>query len=284
MPAKKKFFLITTVPITLRFFKGQIQVLKELYDIELLSSFTPELAELASQEQVPYRTVAFEREISLQKDFRSLLDLIKLFRQVKPYVVHGNTPKGGLLSMLAAFITSVPVRIYCVHGLRYQGSTGFKGFILKNMERFSCLLANHVITVGLGMQATLKKDKITSKPVTVIGNGSVNGISADRFNPETYDKTALRNTQGIDDNSFIYGFVGRLVGDKGINELVEAFTKIAEHDKNAKLLLVGDYESSLDPLKQSTIAQLDTNDQIICVGFQSDIRPFFAMICFSRGN
>ena len=140
-----------------------------------------------------------EREISIFKDFVSLFKLIKLFQKIKPKVVHGNTPKGGLLSMIASWFTMVPVRIYCVHGLRYQGVNGIKYFLLKNMERLACLCSTHVFTVSFGVRKILKEDKITSKMVEVIWNGSVNGIDSERFSSENMDVTVLKKKYNLDE-------------------------------------------------------------------------------------
>ena len=90
----------------------------------------------------------------------------------------------------------------------------------------------------------------------------------------------LRSSLGINESDFVFIFVGRLVGDKGINELVDAFWKLkADSPKKGsfKLLLVGPFENKLDPLKPNVVEEISCNEDIIAVGFQEDVRPYFAI-------
>ncbi len=276
--SKKKIFILTTIPITLSFFKGQIQILKKVFNVELVSSPDEFLNTMGSTEQVIVHAVEMERDISIIRDFKSLFNLYSLFRRKKPYIVHGNTPKGGLLSMVSSFFARVPKRIYCVHGLRYQGMFGAKRILLKTMEKLTCFLATDILTVSFGIAEVLNADGITSKKVDVIGNGSINGIDLDYFSPVSYDSQKLRNQYGISSDDFVYGFMGRLVGDKGVNELIEAFVSLSQEDDSLKLLLIGDYETALDPLKKETINIIENHPKIIPTGYQKDIRSFLMMM------
>ena len=275
---KKKFFLVTTVPHTLHFFKGQIQVLKKLYDVSLVSSSGDRLYNIANTEGVPFHELEMARDISLISDLKSLFALFLLFRKEKPYIVHGNTPKGGLLSMLAACVARVPKRVYCIHGLRYEGNSGFKGKLLKAMERFTCFLATDIVAVSFGIVNTVKKDGVTDKKVNVIANGSINGIDSDFYDSNIIDSKKLRNALNISDGDLVFGFVGRLVKDKGTNELIEAFVNLNAHYPHIKLVLVGEEEASLDPLLPITKTYLKTHKTILCTGFQEDIRPYLKVM------
>lgn len=271
---KKKFLIITTVSDSLPFFKGQINVLKESFDVSLVSSPGIHLKEMCDLHSVTGYKVKMKREIAVFHDFLSLLNLILLFYKVKPFIVHGNTPKASLLSMIAAWVTRVPKRIYYVHGLRYHGEFGKKRKILMQMERLSCLLATDVIAVSDGVKTVLMDDGVCKKEINLIWNGSVNGINLDYFNPDAESKS-VKEEYNIGNEDFVFGFVGRLVGDKGINELINAFKKINDGNKNTKLLLVGRFENDLDPLKPETINEIENNPCIIQAGFQSDVRSFF---------
>lgn len=275
---KKKFIIITTVPISLSFFKGQIQILKETFDIELISSAGKNLKKIAKQERVSSFALEMKREISILHDIKSLLQLISLFLKRKPYVVHGSTPKAGLLSMIAAWLTKTPVRIYYIHGLRYHGATGIKKKILMVMEKLSCFFATNVFSVSNGVKSELKANKITNKEIKVIWNGSVNGIDTKYFSTENTSNEQIKEKYAILDQDFVYGFVGRLVSDKGINELVRAFLKVNLKHKNTKLLLVGSFEDLLDPLEEKVKNEIENNPAIIYAGYQSDIRPFFKLM------
>ncbi|MCF6182096.1 glycosyltransferase family 4 protein [Lutibacter sp.] len=271
---KKKFIIATTVPISLYFFKGQIQELKKKFEVILVSSPGVLLKDICKAEKVDGFPVSMKREISLYSDIISLFSMIKLFRKIKPDVVHGNTPKGGLISMFAAWFNRVPTRIYYIHGLRYQETNGVKRKLLVNMERLSCFFSTHVYAVSFGVKKMLKEDKITKKKVCIIGNGSVNGIDTSFFSIENNNVFDIRNSLGLTTKNFVFGFVGRLVKDKGINELVEAFSQINRLKPESRLLLVGNFENG-DPIDIDIKNIISNNKSIIAVGFQKDVRSYY---------
>lgn len=214
------------------------------------------------------------REISLFSDLVSLLKLILFFYKNQPDILHANTPKGSLLSLTAACICKVPTRIYYVHGLRYQGTTGLKKKLLMSMEKISCIFASDIIAVSKGVREVLHTDKITKKKIIVIWNGSVNGIDLNYFDANHREVQTIRPQYSITEPDFVFGFVGRLVGDKGINELVSAFCQLNGEYSNIKLLLVGGYENNLDPLHEETLLRIQTNPNIIEAGIQPDVRSY----------
>ena len=148
------------------------------------------------------------------------------------------------------------------------------------MDQLLCWAATHIYPEGEGVKKDLINYKITSKYLRVIGNGNVNGIDLQHFSPEQVtgaQKESLRKELNIEDSDFVLVFVGRLVGDKGINELVKAFSLLNKTGKRSKLLLVGPVEQELDPLEQETLEEIKNNPDIISVGFQKDVRPYFAI-------
>lgn len=259
--AKKKFFIITTIPISLFFFRNQITFLKDEFEIHVVSSKGDLLNEISKLEQVPYHQVNMRRDISLFRDIISLFKLCYLFIKERPYIVHGNTPKAGLLSMLAAFITFVPKRIYYIHGLRYEGIFGFKKKLIIFMEKAACFFSTHIIAVSFGVKEKLIKE-VTNKNVIVIGNGSVNGINTEFFCSEKVDSSNLKLQLEIKEADFVFGFIGRLVKDKGINELVQCFSTLSSEYKHCKLLLVGNYEGYLSIAKKNGIKVVRTNPDV----------------------
>lgn len=264
--------------MSLIFFEGQIEHLKKEFNISLVSSPGPQLDEKADSNGVHRYPILMKREIALFQDLKSLINLIILFKKERPAIIHGNTPKASFLSMIAAWITNVPTRIYYCHGLRYQGETGTKRKILMMMERISCYFSTHTIAVSKGVQETLLTDKITSKIPKVIWNGSINGINLDHFDPNNSTLKDLRSLHNIKQEDFVFGFIGRIVGDKGINELVEVFVKINVNHPGTKLLLVGHFEEDLDPVSKSTRYQIEHHPNIIYAGSQKDVRPFYKMM------
>jgi glycosyltransferase involved in cell wall biosynthesis len=212
-----------------------------------------------------------------------------LFKKEKPQIVHSITPKAGLLSMLAAKLAGVPVRMHTFTGLIFPTKKGFLQQLLIAMDRLLCKAATHIYPEGLGVRNDLIHYKITSKPLKILANGNVNGIDAEYFSKEQVSNTeqeVVRNELGICENDFVFIFVGRLVGDKGINELVRAFSQLTlsssevEHiltKGELKLLLVGPLESQLDPLQPETLQNMTKNENIISVGFQLDVRLYYSI-------
>ena len=182
--------------------------------------------------------------------------------------------------MTAAWLARVPIRMHTFTGLVFPTQRGFIKKILVATDKIVCSMATNVYPEGKGVKNDLIANAITRKPLKVLANGNVNGIDTAYFSTQHFtdsDKKALRLQWKIDPQDFIYVFVGRLVGDKGINQLVQAFSKINEQHKNTKLLLVGSYEHDLDPLELSTLDSIYEKPNIITTGFQEDIRPFLAI-------
>ena len=209
------------------------------------------------------------------KDLKSLFQLIKVFRKERPDMVHSMTPKAGLLCMLAAWITRVPKRVHTFTGLVWPTAFGLSRKILMFTDWITCACASHVIPEGQGVMSDLQQH-ITKKPMKVLGYGNVRGVDMTRFSrrPEVVAKAKAFLKEGI----FTYIFVGRLVRDKGINELVEAFAKLQNKYPNIRLVLVGRYEANLDPLLQETLDRIKALPTIEAVGPQygDDLLAYYA--------
>lgn len=280
---KLKLFRTSTIPLSLNILlKGQLSFLSEYFDVTAISGQGKELDEVGEREGVKTIALEMQRQISPIKDFISLVKLYLLFKKDRPQIVHSITPKAGLLTMLAGKLAGVPIRMHTFTGLIFPSKTGFMQKLLMWMDRLLCWSATHIYPEGEGVKKDLIEYKITNKPLKVIANGNVNGIDVDFFSSQHFsekEKITLREQIGIDQGDFVFVFVGRLVGDKGINELVKAFVQLQKEykGKTCKLLLVGGEERELDPLLPETIVEIDTNENIISVGFQKDVRPYFAI-------
>ncbi|AQW94526.1 glycosyltransferase family 1 protein [Elizabethkingia anophelis] len=274
-----KIIRTSTVPESLfSLLKGQLNFLSNYYEVIGISSDNEFLSETAKREKVKVLAVNMERGISPFKDFVSLLKLYKQLKKEQPIIVHSITPKAGLLTMLAGKMAGVPIRMHTFTGLIFPTRTGIMQKLLIKMDQLLCWAATNIYPEGTGVKNDLINYKITSKPLKVLANGNVNGIDLEYFNPcEITDeqKNVLRHKFKIQATDFVFIFIGRLVGDKGINELIEAFSLI--EIKNVKLLLIGPTEKDLDPLKEETIEKINSNPSIISVGFQHDVRPFLAI-------
>lgn len=279
-----KIIRTSTIPMSLDvLLEGQLKFLSQYFEVKCISSDGAQLYKVKEREGVEVTVVNMERGISPIKDLRSLFKLFFQLRVEKPIIVHSITPKAGLLTMLAARFAGVPIRIHTFTGLIFPSKKGFTQRLLIFMDKLLCNTATHIYPEGNGVKDDLINYKITSKPLRVLANGNVNGINLARFcktQIEDQKILDLKKSLDIDSDAFVFIFVGRLVGDKGINELVAAFKKITlsySHQYNPKLLLVGPLESELDPLDPSTLEEIESNPNIISVGFQNDVRPYFAI-------
>ena len=241
---KKKVLRITTADISLdRLLKGQLRFLNQFYEVVGVASDTGVLNAVSEREGIRVVDVPMHREISLWNDLKSLYALYRLFRREKPFIVHANTPKGSLLSLVAAWVARIHNRIYLVTGLRYQGATGIMRVVLKMMERISCMFATVVIPEGNGVKKILIEDNICKNPANVLHYGNINGIDTSFFSSDVIkdSKDEIRKQLGIGQDDFVFIFIGRIVRDKGMHELVYAMKRL--EGRNVKLLLIGRFES-----------------------------------------
>ena len=277
---KKKIIRAVTVAQSIGFFVEMIPTLnqKEI-EVVALSSPGKELDDLR-EKGVPTIVVPMERHISIFKDMKALMALVKVFRREKPDMVHSMTPKAGLLCMLAAKMAHVPVRVHTFTGLVWSTAKGLKRRILMLTDWLTCACATHVIPEGEGVKADLQHH-ITRKPMKVLGYGNVKGVDMERFSlrPEIVDAAkGLRSR-----NLFTFLYVGRIVSDKGVNELVDAFGKLHALNPHCRLVLVGKMEENLDPLKPSTLKKILALKGIRAVGEKQDdelIAWYAASDCF----
>lgn len=280
--SRKKLIRITTVPLSLdKILDGQLSFMNNYYEVIAVSSERDYLIRCAKNEGVRYKHIEMTRKITPLKDFISLVNLIFFLLKEKPLIVHSHTPKAGIIAMIASRIANVPIRLHTVGGLPLMEETGGKKKLLESIEKLTYSLSTFVFTNSRGLYNYIIENKYTTKSkIKVLGNGSSNGVDSSYFSTSQVsqnDQKKLKDSLGILENQFTFIFVGRVVSDKGINELVEAFDNLSTTLCDIKLLIVGEQESDLDPLKESTISILKKNNQIIEVGFQRDIRPYLAI-------
>ena len=257
---KNKIIRAVTVPQSLGFCREVMIKMRAMgYDMVAVTSPGPELDELRDKDGFHCVAVPMERHISVVSDLKSLIKMIRVFYKEKPQVVHSMTPKAGMICMVAAWLTRVPVRIHTFTGLVWPTATGLKRKILMMTDWLTCACATHVVPEGQGVLDDLKNGGITKKPMKVLGYGNVMGVDMEKFDPSRF-------TAKKDSAVFTFVFVGRIVGDKGINELVQAFVKLHGLHKNTRLVLVGNYEHNLDPVSDTTRQQIDNNDAIDACG------------------
>lgn len=277
----RKLIRITTVPVSLKtLLKGQHRFMSENgYEVIGVSNEGKELHDVHENEGVRVVALEMTRTISPIKDIKALWSFYRLCKKEKPLMVHSHTPKAGIVGMLGARLAGVPIRLHTVAGLPLMEATGAKRSVLNFVERLTYSCANMVYPNSKGLYDFILKKRFANKgKLKVIADGSSNGIDTGFFSPQQItleQQNQLLDELNISASDFVFVFVGRLVKDKGINELVSAFSKL--EGNNVKLLLVGPFEEELDPLLPETLNEINSNENIISVGWQSDVRPYFAI-------
>lgn len=279
---KLKLIRITTVPISLdKLLSGQLAFMSQFYKIVAISSDEEYLNKVGAKESVEVYPIEMTRQITPIKDLVAVIKLYFYFKKHKPFIVHTHTPKAGTVGMIAAKLAGVPNRLHTIAGLPLLEATASKRRLLNFVEKVTYYSATKIYPNSGGLHDIIVKENFCSvEKLKVIANGSSNGIDTSFFNSEKYtvnEIESLRVRTGITKNDFVFIFVGRLVSDKGINELIVAFKELSKEFENAKLLLVGPLETDLDPLLPETLIEIEQNKAVLSLGYQNDVRPYFAV-------
>jgi glycosyltransferase involved in cell wall biosynthesis len=275
-----KLIRVTTVPIALKYLlAGQMRYMSEHgFEVIMVSADSKERGEVINQEGCPHHVIPMTRKITPFADLRSLWKLYRYFKKEKPDIVHSHTPKAGLLSMIAAKWAGVKIRIHTVAGLRFMTSGGMTRRLLVFMEKLTARSATHVWPNSFSLQQIIREKKLVSeKKMEVIGKGSSNGIDLSRFSPNSLDPAHLQQIkqQVHFDSGLVYLLsVGRIVKDKGISELLNAFTRLYEKNDRLRLILVGEFEDELDPIDEKERAILKTHSAVILTGWKEEVDYF----------
>lgn len=249
------------------------------FEVKMISADGEEIESLKLQEGVEHYVVPLNRNINPVKDLACLVKLFFLLRKIKPDIVHTHTPKAGLIGMWAAKLASVPVRLHTIAGLPWMEYSGMMRKVLVAVEKLTAAAAQQIYPNSNIQHHFLEKNAIAKNKMKVLGNGSSNGIDLIHFSKNKEIESAaqrLRIDENIQENALVWIFAGRLVKDKGIGELLEAFQKIHAKFPDDKLWLLGDEEPLLDPLTTDQKQMIHTHPAITSFGFVKDLRSHFA--------
>ena len=279
---KPQLIRITTAPMSLKILlKDQLKYISNNFDLIAVSSDGLDLQDVAKTQGVKTKAIEMSRQITPIKDLVSLYKMVVFLKKEKPQIVHTHTPKAGLIGMLASRITRVPHRLHTVAGMPLMESMGIKRKVLLAVEWLTYKCATKVYPNSLGLEEFIKEQKLTTpQKLKVLGNGSSNGIDTryfDRIKDVVDEGMELKEKLEIDEKQFVFIFVGRIVKDKGINELLSAFDKLVKTEDDIKLLLIGPFEDDLDPISDESRDILSNNTHIIEAGYQDDVRPYFSI-------
>lgn len=275
--SKPKIIRATTIGSSLESFCApMLPYLVDKYDIVAVSNPDEALERMSHLPGVRTIGVPMQRHIAPLSDLRSLWRMYRLMRRERPWLVHSMTPKAGLICMLAARLAGVPNRMHTFTGLIWPTSHGIKRSILKAMDRLLCSCATVINPEGRGVRDDMVRGGITRRSMVILGHGNVRGIAPEYYNPEDPGVRQTAKTLRRDDPeaSMVFVFVGRLVADKGIAELVRAFADVYDKNHGARLWLVGRTEDDLDPLDKDTRDTIASHPGIRAFGEQADVRPY----------
>lgn len=272
----KKLVIITSVPINIStWLKGQPKFLSQFFEVEIVTSFSNNIKKIADYEGVKINNIEFSRRFTPLRDLISLFQLIKYLYKFKPDIVYSLNPKSGLLGMIAARVTNIPVRMHCVVGLVYFGSKGFRKKILVWSEKITYFFSTNLYCNSKNLANFIEKN-LTNREVRTIGYGSINGIDTIFFKKKatSFEKEKIRKELGFVLDDFIITFIGRIVKDKGIDDLVAAFSELSKKHNNLKLLIIGSYDDNLNSIHKDTKNQIENSNKIKRLNFQNDIRRY----------
>lgn len=243
-----KLLRISTFPISLKvLLSGQMRFLVHKgFQVQMVSADGKERQAVIDAEGCPHHIIPFTRAITPLQDLYCLWLLIRLIRRFRPQIIHTHTPKAGLLGMLAAKITAVPIRIHTVAGLPFMTAQGRRRRLLITMEKLTYWAAHQVWPNSQMMLKYMKDKKLCPvNKLSIISKGSSNGIDVERFSSNSLKKKQLdfiKNKINYDPSSTYLLTVGRIVKDKGIVELLEVFIQLHQDKPNLKLILLGPFE------------------------------------------
>ncbi|MEO7923982.1 MAG: glycosyltransferase family 4 protein [Chitinophagaceae bacterium] len=275
-----KLIRITTAPLSLKYLlSNQMGYMQENgFEVIMVSSEGKEWSDLIANEQCEHRIVHMTRKITPFSDLRSLWRLYRLFRKEKPDIVHSHTPKAGLLAMLAAKMAGIKIRIHTIAGLRFMTAKGTTRRILVFMEKLTAKAAHHVWPNSHSLMNYILEHKLVKpKKMQVIGHGSSNGVDLDRYSAASLKQDMLSEIKQLlrYDESLCYLLnMGRIVKDKGIDEVIKAFSVVYKSDPKLRLIVLGSFEDDLDPISDEARVILKTHPAIIHIEWSDHVEYF----------
>ena len=274
----KKICYVVTIPLTIRtFFIPQLKYLAENgYDVTVICNNDGKI-EKELGDSIHFFACNSPRGVSFFKTIVSIIKLFSFFRKQSFDMVQFSTPNAAFCASVAARLSRVSVRNYHLMGFRYLGLTGINETILKWIEKITCRNSTTIECVSMSnMQFGIQEGLFPPEKVTVVWNGSSGGVDLDKFDYHKRNlwRNEIRNELYYNDSDFIYGFVGRITRDKGINELLEAFLSL---NTDAKLLIIGEKERA-NTLNENLIREAEKNPNIQFHNEVCDIERYYAAI------
>lgn len=272
-----KIIRLTTAPQTIKILlEEQLLYLSNFFTIIVITSSGESLKKLNFKNKIKVYIVKMCREINIMSDFISLFNLLKIFLKESPTIIHSNSPKSSLLSMFSGWITQIKVRVYTISGFRFEGKRGLAKLILILFEKITCYFSTHILCESIGIKTLALKIGIPESKCILLNPSNLKGVNTDIFNPLLYNSSELRSLNLINENTFVFLFIGRIVVDKGIFELLKAFNSFSKIVLNSQLIVVGPIE--LDHKNFINLeSYISNNKRIKLLDNQEDVRNYIAL-------
>jgi len=280
----KKICFVTTISMTLKAFVIDLADYLHStgeYDITFVCDTDEEFSKKLPS-YIHYVPIPMKRGVNLS-GIKAIFEMTALFKKEKFDLVQYSTPNASFYASCAAKISKIPVRLYCQWGIAYVGFKGFKRSILKFCEKIVCSLSTWIEPDSQSNLAFSYMEGLYGpEKSSVIWNGSASGVNLSKFNIDRKEeyRCRVRKKHFIPEEAFVYGFVGRITGDKGINELFSAMIRILETDRDSYLLLVGNPEKT-NSVNPNLYEWAINEPHVIFCGFTEVVEQYFsAMDCF----
>lgn len=278
----KKLIVGITIPGSVGLLEGQLRYFKEMgFDTYLMVPKDELSIAYCEREGCELLDISINREISILADLKTVFQIRKVLKQVKPDIVNFGTPKIGLLGLLAAKSCGIKTRIFTCRGYRFEHETGFLKWLLKRLDTLTSFCSNKIICISPSvMELGLKENILDEEKCIVINKGSSNGIDLEKFNPQLishYAKLRLKQQLNISEENFIYGFLGRVIDRKGINELFIVFDELYTKNQNLRLLVVGPFDNAQIKNK-NLFDQMSAHPGVILPGRTDDVPLYLSIM------
>lgn len=261
--------------------RGQPKYMREHgFDVTMISSYGWELPGVIALEGCPHIKVNLTRKLSPISDLKSIYKLYKIFKKIKPHIIHTENLKANLAGPIAGYLAGVPVRIQTMAGLVSPMKKGLKGWLIRQAEILSFKFCTDVWpNSNSSMEFMLQTKMVRASKTQVIGRGSTNGIDLERFNAGAINPGRLeeiKKSVSYSPSDEILLFAGRMVKDKGVEELVAVFERLQPLFPNLKLVLLGPQEADLDPLNHRTLESISNNKRIVHINWTDEVEYYLS--------
>ena len=265
-----KMVFVTAVPETISaFLLIYINSLAEKHDVHVATSLPNGETVRGLSLAVTVHNINIARNPDVFSDAKSLWKLFLFFKNEKFDVVHSFTPKAGLLTQIGSFLARSPIRFHTFTGQVWATKTGIARTLLKQLDKVTATLATFCLVDSVSQQNFLIQENIvTAVNSRVLANGSISGINIKKFSFDQETRQRLRDEHKVNEDEFIFLYVGRLKKEKGIPELINGFTAI-NTEKCIKLFIIGSDEENLAHL-------FENHSNIEYIGFKTNISEYYS--------